>query len=104
MSRGRFPDIPEWLGRAGIDRDFLEHFESNEDMNGKRHFTSQPYFQDGCSYTKMRELIDICERNNIGFDIFSIPSGIGRVMFVWYKEDGSERPKYRMYDHTAYKQ
>jgi hypothetical protein len=40
--------------------------------------------------------------NNFG--ILQIPSGIGRVMFVWYKEDGSERPKYRMYDHTAYKQ
>ncbi len=82
MSRGRFPVIPVWLERAGINQDLLQHFELNKDANGNSHFTSQPYFQDGCSYTKMRDLINICERNNIGSDIFSIPSGIDYVCMV----------------------
>src|SRR5438876_9470550 len=87
--------------------DFFDHREDRNDLDGNKHDTSRPYFQEGLSWTGIRRLIQRCEAEGMEFDIFPMPGqAYGQIMFVWHsrREEGSERPGYRMFSHQDYTQ
>ena len=54
----------------------------------------EAYLQEGLSRTGLRKLIQRCEKEDRGFDIFPIPGqAYGKIMFVWHskREEGPER-------------
>jgi len=93
---------PKWLSQS-IHVDYLENSGKTRDLACNDHYTSQPLFQDGWLYKDIKNLIDTCEKNGIEFDIFSIPSALGKIMLVWHQR-GEPNPRYKMFEHNEYHQ